>query len=87
MKQARASKGRGKRNEGFKTKKEAQAAMVEAENALNKGTYVEPSKMTVADFMQSWLESKRQDIPSTKKQHLKITNVRRGFTLSPFWEK
>lgn len=54
-----------KKKRGFKTKKEAHAAMVEAENALNKGTYVEPSKMTVADFMQSWLGSKKHSVGKT----------------------
>ena len=47
---------------GFKTKKEAEAAMIEAQNALNKGTYVEPSKTLYADFMKSWLKDKETTV-------------------------
>ncbi|MFP3339102.1 Arm DNA-binding domain-containing protein, partial [Micrococcus sp. SIMBA_131] len=36
---------------GFKTKKDAEAAMVAAQDSLNKGTYVEPSKMLYSEFM------------------------------------
>ncbi|PPA91515.1 tyrosine-type recombinase/integrase [Brevibacillus laterosporus] len=48
--------------QGFKTKKEAESAMVEAQNALNKGTYIEPSKMTYIDFMHNWLEDKKTTV-------------------------
>lgn len=47
---------------GFKTKKEAEAAMIEAQNALNKGTYVEPSKTLYADFMKNWLKDKETTV-------------------------
>lgn len=47
---------------GFKTKKEAEAAMIEAQNAMNKGTYVEPSKTLYADFMKSWLKDKETTV-------------------------
>ncbi|QDX95450.1 hypothetical protein EEL31_13145 [Brevibacillus laterosporus] len=36
--------------------------MVEAQNALNKGTYIEPSKMTYIDFMHNWLEDKKTTV-------------------------
>lgn len=47
---------------GFKTKKEAEAAMIEAQNAMNKGTYVEPSKTLYVDFMKSWLQDKKTTV-------------------------
>ncbi|WP_409174825.1 tyrosine-type recombinase/integrase [Brevibacillus fortis] len=47
---------------GFKTKKEAEAAMVEAQNALNKGTFLEPSKTSYSVFMCSWLEDKKTTV-------------------------
>ncbi|TPE65923.1 tyrosine-type recombinase/integrase [Halalkalibacterium halodurans] len=47
---------------GFKTKKEAEAAMVEAQDALNKGNYIEPSKELYKDFMNTWLNDKKTNI-------------------------
>jgi integrase len=44
---------------GFKTKKEAEKAMIEAMAAYQKGEYVEPSKMLYQDYMQDWLKTKR----------------------------
>jgi integrase len=41
---------------GFKTKKEANAALTDRLNALNKGSYVGPTKMTVAEYMTGWLQ-------------------------------
>jgi integrase len=47
---------------GFKTKKEAEAAMVEAQNGINKGTYVEPSKILYSEFMKSYLDDKKTNV-------------------------
>lgn len=41
---------------GFATKKEAQRAMVEKIAELNRGEYIEPTKMTVKEFLEMWLE-------------------------------
>lgn len=40
---------------GFKTKKEAEKAMVEKVHELNQGIYVEPTKFTLAEYMTRWL--------------------------------
>jgi len=40
---------------GFATKKEAERAMVEKIAEINRGDYVEPSKMTVREFLNMWL--------------------------------
>src|SRR4026209_1786560 len=40
---------------GFTTKKQAQTA-ASALSDLGRGVYVEPSAMTVSDFLQRWLE-------------------------------
>lgn len=50
---------------GFKTKKEAEAAMMEAQNAMNKGVYVQPSKTSYKDFITSWLEDKKMNIQNS----------------------
>src|SRR5262249_38480747 len=38
------------------TKREAQAELVRLLNRTNEGTYVDPTKMTVAEYLQHWLE-------------------------------
>ncbi|WP_206093763.1 site-specific integrase [Paludifilum halophilum] len=40
---------------GFKTKKEAQKAMTAKLHELNQGAYIEPSKITLADYLNRWL--------------------------------
>jgi integrase len=44
---------------GFKTKKEAEKAMIEAMAAYQKGEYVEPSKMLYREYLQDWLKTRR----------------------------
>jgi len=44
---------------GFKTKREAERAMVEAQAARQKGQYVEPSRILFRDYLQDWLKTKR----------------------------
>lgn len=51
-----------KKKRGFKTKKEAETAMIEMQNEINKGTYIEPSKMTYASFMADWLKDKQTKV-------------------------
>ena len=57
-------KGRQKRKPFYgKTKKEVQEKMTAAKADLNKGVYVEPSKMTVGDWMDIWLnEYKKRNV-------------------------
>lgn len=38
------------------TKKEAQADLARVLNELNTGQYVEPTRMTVAEYLEKWLE-------------------------------
>jgi integrase len=56
--------GTGKRNQvskgGFRTRKEAEAARVEALAALQTGTFVKPEKLTVEQFLvDEWLPTQR----------------------------
>ncbi len=50
----------GKRNQkiksGFRTRKEAEAALATTMAEANKGEYIEPSRMTVKDYLTKWLE-------------------------------
>ena len=52
---------------GFKTKREAVAALTQVQGAIGEGTYVEPSRQTLADFLESdWLPAIQSTIrPST----------------------
>ncbi len=51
-----------KKKRGFKTKKEAQKALVEVENSLNKGLYFEPSNTPFGLFLTDWFKTKRNMI-------------------------
>ncbi|GLX68322.1 tyrosine-type recombinase/integrase [Paenibacillus glycanilyticus] len=55
-----------KKKRGFKTKKEAQAALVETLNELNKGTYIPQVKTLYKDYLNEWFTDKKTKIqPST----------------------
>lgn len=55
-----------KKKRGFKTKKEAQNAFAETLNEINKGTYVQPSKVLYKDFLNEWfIDKKTKIMPST----------------------
>ncbi|WP_339063632.1 tyrosine-type recombinase/integrase [Tepidibacillus marianensis] len=42
---------------GYNTKKEAEKAMTQKVHELNTGAYVEPSKLTLRDYLYQWLEN------------------------------
>ena len=42
---------------GFRTKRDADAALTEILTSLGRSTYVEPSKQTVADFLDEWFHA------------------------------
>jgi hypothetical protein len=45
---------------GFRTRKEAEAARIEALASVNNGTWVEPGRLTVREFLEDeWLPSQR----------------------------
>jgi hypothetical protein len=50
-------KRKQKRKRGFKTKKEAEKYISEQLNALDKGTYFEPSDITFSEYLDYWLEN------------------------------
>lgn len=60
-------KRRQKKKRGFKTKKEANIALVEAENEVNKGTYIEPSKELFIKYINDWFDIKKKSIPRSAK--------------------
>src|SRR5262249_58216392 len=53
------------------TKREAQAELNRLLNSLNEGTYVDPTKMTVAEYLEHWLAVyvDRQLPPKTAARH------------------
>ncbi|MGG3466770.1 Arm DNA-binding domain-containing protein [Neobacillus pocheonensis] len=50
-------KRKQKRKRGFKTKKEAEKYISEQLHALDKGTYFEPSDITLSEYLDYWLEN------------------------------
>ena len=65
-----APAGDGRRRQvatgGFKTKREAEAALTDTLQRLQTGNFVEASKLTLAGFLDRWLDSTRASVrPST----------------------
>jgi integrase len=50
-------KRKQKKKRGFKTKKEAEKYLSEQLNAVEKGTYFEPSEMTFSEYLDYWLKT------------------------------
>ncbi|MCP3773750.1 tyrosine-type recombinase/integrase [Paenibacillus sp. MZ04-78.2] len=48
-----------KKKRGFATKKEAEIALAKLLTEVNDGTYLEPSKNTLVQLMEKWIESKK----------------------------
>lgn len=55
-------KRKQKKKRGFKTKKEAQKALAEAINDLNKGTFIEQSNIKYNDYLDQWFLTKQNTI-------------------------
>ncbi len=53
------------RRRGFDSKREANDCLVELQNEVQQGDFVEPSQMTVSQFMDDWLESRKGKIEET----------------------
>jgi integrase len=50
---------------GFRTKKDAQAALNEALAGVQRGSYVTPSRQTVGEFLERWIEGARSELAVT----------------------
>ena len=50
-------KRRQKWHSGYRTKREAEAALADLVGSVNRGTYVAPSKQSFAEFAADWLEA------------------------------
>lgn len=55
-------KRKRKKQRGFKTKREAEAALVQVEAEVIHGTYIEPSKMLFKDYLEGWFVGKRSTL-------------------------
>lgn len=55
-------KRRQKKKRGFKTKKEAQAALTKTLHELNTRTYIEPSTQKFGEYLEQWLEYKKTSV-------------------------
>jgi integrase len=56
-------------------KREAQIACASLISAINSGTYLEPDKMTLADFLTKWLEHIKPNVsPRTHERYSEIAN-------------
>lgn len=55
-------KRKQKRKRGFRKKEDAKAALNEVISELNKGTFIEPSKMLFSEVSIEWLECRKREI-------------------------
>jgi len=55
-------KRKNKKKRGFKTKKEAEKALVDAQGTFNRGDYMEPSKILYKEYLTQWLVEKKHTI-------------------------
>jgi integrase len=60
-----AGKRRQRQVGNFATKREAQSALNEALAGLQKGTYVAPSKQTVREFLDTWIDTVKPELAIT----------------------
>lgn len=61
--------GEGGRNQkykgGFKLEREAKAYLAEQESNINRKTYIEPQKMFLFQYLNNWLDDKKDEISPT----------------------
>jgi len=55
-------KRKQKKKRGFKTKKEAKAALTKTLHEMNTGSYIEPSTQKFGEFLLGWLEIKKTTV-------------------------
>ncbi|SFK76293.1 Site-specific recombinase XerD [Paenibacillus sp. 1_12] len=54
------------RKRGFRTKKDAEKAEISIKDAMNKGTYVQQSKLSFSEYLNNWLANRRDIKDKTK---------------------
>ena len=70
---------RQKWHAGFRTRKDARRALADILGRLDRGTYVEPSRQTLSEYLVEWLEAIRTRVrPSTWESYQR--NVRTHIT-------
>lgn len=65
-----------KRFSGFRSKKDAENELAKIINEYNRGEYVEPKKITVAEYLHQWLNMHRKNLAvTTAHQYEEIINL------------
>lgn len=73
-KDPKTGKRKQKTQSGFRTKKEAQAALAELVNNVEKGSYIEPNKQKLSDFAIEYLEK-------SYKNKVKVSTYERTYSV------
>lgn len=62
---------------GFKTKRDAERELARVIHEMNTGAYLEPSKMTVGDYLKRWIEdyARPNVAPKTFQRYVKIVRL------------
>jgi integrase len=67
------NKRRRKWHSGFRTKREAEAGLATILDQLNRGLYVEPSRLTLAGYLEQWLSAQEARLrPSTHESYRRV---------------
>lgn len=60
----------------FRTKKEAQSELSQAVAKVDRGTFIDATKMTIAELLTFWLDQHRHNIrPATNQQYTNLVNA------------
>ena len=68
-------KRRRQRQGGFATQREAQAALVDLQDRVQKRTHVDVGRQTLGDYLDAWLAGKAKLTPSTRRtyaEHIRL---------------
>jgi integrase len=60
---------------GFRTKREAHRALTEVENDVNRGTFVEPSRLSYGDYLEQWMNG-RKHILTRQTHNINMSYIR-----------
>lgn len=70
-------KRRQLRRRGFRTRRDAEAALAEVVADVNRGLFVRPAKGTLGEYLEGWLEARQVDLrPSTLYGYQKVVRQR-----------
>ncbi|MED4785247.1 site-specific integrase [Brevibacillus choshinensis] len=75
-------KRKRKKQRGFKNKADAEKALTQILNELDRGTFIEPTKMLYGDFLEEWLRNKQKSVK--KQSFTNYVSIKEAYLLPEF---